>query len=76
MKILLSYLKKYKYLVLLSLLLATVNQVFSLMDPMIMGRLINKFATHRDDFEQADYLKGVLLLLGAAVGVAMISRIA
>jgi len=76
MKILLSYLKKYKYLVLLSLLLATVNQVFSLMDPMIMGRLINKFATHRDDFQQADYIKGVLLLLGAAVGVAMISRIA
>ena len=44
MKILLKYLKPYRGLVLLALLLATINQTFSLFDPMIFGKVIDLFA--------------------------------
>lgn len=61
---------------LLALLLAAVNQVFSLLDPYIFGRVIDKYATKFDSFTTSQFLKGVGLLLGAAVGVAFVSRIA
>jgi ATP-binding cassette, subfamily B, bacterial len=41
MKILLKYLKPYKWLVALTLLLAAINIGFSLFDPIILGKLIN-----------------------------------
>jgi ATP-binding cassette subfamily B protein len=40
MKLLIGYLKPYKWLVALTLLLATINTVFSLIDPIIFGRII------------------------------------
>ena len=76
MKLFLSYLSKYKSLVLLALLLATVNQVFSLLDPYIFGKILDQFANQHTIYIQSEYVKGVGLLIGAAVGVAMISRIA
>lgn len=76
MNILLSYLKRYKGLVFFSMFLATVNQVFSLLDPFIYGRLIDRYAQHAGDFTESEYLKGTALLISAAIGVAMVSRIA
>ncbi|MFB6455263.1 ABC transporter ATP-binding protein [Chitinophaga sp. Hz27] len=84
MKLLLQYLKKYKWLCFFAMLLAAVNQLFSLMDPYIFGRIIDKFANHPKFFDKLNqvpraeggYLNGVLLLLGASIGVAMVSRIA
>ena len=46
MKILLNYLKPYKWLVLLALLLAAINQTFSMLDPYLFGKLLDKFGTH------------------------------
>ena len=40
MKLLYSYLKPYKWLIVLTMALATVNTVFSLIDPIIFGRII------------------------------------
>lgn len=82
MRLLLQYLKPYKWLIVLALLLATINQVFSLFDPMLIGKLIDKFATHpftNDDSSTRNleqYIWGVLLYLGLLVGTAMVSRIA
>lgn len=76
MKLLLTYLNRYRWLVGLALLLASINQVFSLMDPYIFGKILDRFASRPQDYSQDEYLKGVGLLVGAAVGVAMISRIA
>ncbi len=76
MKILYSYLKNYKALIFLALLLATINQVFSLLDPMIFGKILDRFANNPHNFTQSEYIKGIALLIGAAMGVAMISRIA
>ena len=45
MKLLLSYLRPYWRLVLLALLLAAINQVFSLLDPLIFRHVIDDYAT-------------------------------
>lgn len=89
MKILLHYLHPYRWLVLLSLLLAAVNQVFSLLDPLIFGKIVDQFANHphvwRSVVEgtvvetartEGEFLRGVLWLLFLAISVAMVSRIA
>ncbi|WP_343745467.1 ABC transporter ATP-binding protein [Chitinophaga sp.] len=84
MKLLLHYLKKYKWLVVLAMALASINQLFSLLDPMIFGWIIDRFASHPHTTlkggdilrPEGQYLSGVLILIGAAVGVAMVSRIA
>jgi ATP-binding cassette subfamily B protein len=82
MKLFLHYLKRYKWLIGLALLLATINQVFSLLDPYIFGKLIDQFANHPTTTAkgvqrgQSDYISGVILLLLASMGVAMVSRIA
>ena len=47
MKLLLKYLKPHKWLVILTLLLATINIGFSLIDPIIFGKLINLANYHQ-----------------------------
>ncbi len=82
MKILLKYLKPYKELVLLALLLSGINQTFSLFDPMIFGKLIDHFADHPHAFDngiartESEFISGIMWYLFLLVGTAMISRIA
>ena len=76
MRLLYGYLRGYWKLVLLALFLATVNQVFSLLDPLIFRHVIDQYATRYRDYTHAEFLRGVSLLLGAAVGVAFVSRVA
>ena len=76
MRLLYSYLRSYWKLVLLALFLAAVNQVFSLLDPLIFRHVIDSYATQRGKYTTGQFVHGVLLLLGAAVGVAFVSRVA
>lgn len=92
MKILLSYLKPQKWLVVLTLILATINIGFSLMDPILLGKMVNLAADHsatgytKDMFYWGyrrvlrngnDYLEmGVVFIVIASISVAMISRLA
>ncbi|MDR6403471.1 MULTISPECIES: ABC transporter ATP-binding protein [Chryseobacterium] len=90
MKILLYYLKPYKWLIIISLLLASVNQVFSLFAPAITGNILDKLVTHPNFFDKEktiprnlneylygnDIYHGVMYFLGLLIGTAMISRIA
>jgi len=76
MQILYSYIKKYWKLLILSLGLATINQVFSLLDPLIFRHVIDNYATKFDQYTFQEFIKGVGLLLAAAVGVAFVSRVA
>jgi len=76
MKILYGYLKQYWKLVLLALGLAAINQVFSLLDPLIFRHVIDEYATKFDKYTKTEFFKGVTLLLAAAVGVAFVSRVA
>lgn len=76
MKILYSYLKKYWKLCLLTLVLASINQIFSLLDPYIFRQVVDKYATHPELYTRAEFFSGVGLLLLAIVGVAFVSRVA
>ena len=76
MKILYSYLKNYKHLVFLALLLAAINQVFSLLDPAIFRHVIDDYATKYKEYSTGEFFKGVGFLLLLAVGAALISRVA
>jgi ATP-binding cassette subfamily B protein len=47
MKILLQYLKPYKWMVALLLVLAAINTGFSLIDPILLGKLVNLASDHQ-----------------------------
>jgi ATP-binding cassette subfamily B protein len=76
MTLLVAYLKEYWRLVALALVLAAINQIFSLLDPLIFRYVIDEYATKFQDYTTAQFFRGVGLLLGAAVGVAFVSRVA
>ncbi len=76
MQLLFDYLRGYWKLVAVALTLATINQTFSLLDPLIFRHVIDQYATRFQDYTTAEFFKGVSLLLGAAVGVAFVSRVA
>ncbi len=79
MKILFQYLKPYKWLVLLTLLLAGINTGFSLLDPIIFGRMSKiafDFSKYREAANMDGFLRDVGWLLLLSVSVAMVSRIA
>src|SRR4051812_10166602 len=76
MKVLYAYLRNYAGLVALALVLAAVNQIFSLLDPLIFRHVIDQYATRFQEYTTGQFFKGVSLLLGAAVGVAFVSRVA
>lgn len=76
MQLLWTYLKNYKGLLAGALILATINQVFSLLDPYIFGIIIDKYANRFAELSASEFLQGVGLLLLATMGVAFISRVA
>jgi ATP-binding cassette subfamily B protein len=76
MKLLVAYLKDYWRLVALALVLAAINQVFSLLDPLIFRHVIDEYATRFKEYTTAEFFRGVSVLLAAAVGVAFVSRVA
>jgi ATP-binding cassette subfamily B protein len=86
MKIFFQYLKQHKPLLFLALVLAAINQCFSLCDSIITGKLINKFGAPHDVDESlhfwhtnstfGEFTQEILFWLGLSVGAAMMSRIA
>ncbi|HUH18320.1 ABC transporter ATP-binding protein [Albibacterium sp.] len=81
MKLLLKYLSKYKLLIFIALILAAINQIFSLLNPYILGNfLIDPFANKAAEFRTAgtnnEFFKGVAIGLLMIIGAAMVSRIA
>ncbi len=76
MKLTIQYLKKHRKKLFLILGLATINQVFSLLDPQIFRLLIDRYANHASELAAKDFIQGVGLLLLASVTFALISRIA
>lgn len=76
MKLLWNYLKNYKKLLAGALILATINQVFSLLDPQIFRLVIDRYAMRASELSAGEFVQGVGLLLLGIIGVAMVSRIA
>ncbi|MBD2701717.1 ABC transporter ATP-binding protein [Spirosoma sp. BT702] len=81
MQLLYSYLRRYWGLLALALLLAAVNQIFSLLDPYIFRKIIDQYVVKPDGSLRplsfwAFLQNGAGLLILQALGVAMVSRIA
>jgi len=76
MKLLLSYLARHKKIVVLTLLLAAVNQLFSLLDPLIFRYTIDNVILATPKLAADAFFGKVLLFLGLAVGAAFMSRTA
>jgi len=82
MKLLYGYLKPYKWLIGLTMLLATINTVFSLIDPIIFGKIIklsqdiNIKQENGSNFSWDDFFSATMTLLLMSMGTAMMSRIA
>ena len=76
MKLLAAYLRDYWRLIALALFLAAINQIFSLLDPLIFRYVIDQYATRFSEYTTEEFFRGVSLLLAAAVGVAFVSRVA
>jgi len=76
MNLLVQYLKNYKWIVCLALVLAAINIGFSLLDPYITGRIVDRFIEKKDVLSRNQFVWGVLGLIGLGVGAAMVSRIA
>lgn len=75
MVILWKYLKPYRGLAALALLLAGIAQILALIDPVIFGKLIDEYATNPGAKTDSEKINGVLQLLGLAIGVAILSNI-
>ncbi|MFD2933313.1 ABC transporter ATP-binding protein [Spirosoma flavum] len=75
MPILWKYLKPYRWLAILALALAGTAQILALVDPIIFGKLIDEYATNPGQKTDSEKIRGVLYLLGIAVGVAVLSNI-
>lgn len=76
MQILWTYLKPYRWLIALSLLLAGAAQVLNLVDPIIFGKIIDDYALRHEHLTEQTLVAGVLRLLGIALAVALVARLA
>ena len=86
MKILVKYLSPYRWQLALAMVLAAINQVFSLLDPTIFGKIIDYLNTSgvvskngliiNQTIASHLFLKHLAMLIAMSIGVAMVSRIA
>ncbi len=76
MSLLWQYLKNYKKLLFGSLLLAVINQAFSLADPQIFRLIVDKYASRVNQMPHGKFIQGVLILLFASLATAFVSRVA
>jgi ATP-binding cassette subfamily B protein len=75
MKILWQYLSPLRKWVALSLLLAGAAQILELVDPLILGRIIDDYALNPAGRPESELVRGALGWLAIAVGVALVSRL-
>ncbi|MBX6317976.1 ABC transporter ATP-binding protein [Pigmentiphaga sp.] len=76
MHVLWTYLTPHRTLACVALLLAGASQILALVDPIIFGRIIDEYALNRAGKTERELVTGVMALLGLAVLVAVLSRLA
>jgi ATP-binding cassette subfamily B protein len=76
MHLLWKYLKPQRKTILFALLFATLNQVLSMIDPIIFGRVIDTYGRATTGLPEKALVEGVLTWLGIAFGVALLARLA
>lgn len=76
MQILWRYLQPHRWLIILSLALAAVAQLLTLIDPLIFGKIIDDYATNPTTSDQTELINGVIFWLLIAVVIALLARVA
>jgi ATP-binding cassette subfamily B protein len=75
MQTLWKYLRPHKYLIFISLFLAGAAQLLNLIDPIIFGTIIDRYASDKVNIPQKELINGVLPWLALALFVAVFSRL-
>jgi len=76
MSVLWRYLRPHRGLVALTLLLAGVAEILSLVDPLIFGRIIDDYVLDSGGRSGGELVRGALGWLALAVGIALTARVA
>ncbi len=76
MRILWSYLRPLRKWVALALLLAGLAQVLDLVDPLILGHIIDRYVVNPPNAAEGALVRGALGWLGVAIAVALAARVA
>lgn len=76
MMILWKYLKPQKWLIVIALGLAGVNQLLNLLDPLIFGRIIDNYAINPVTTSEHELVSGVLFWLVVAICIALAAKAA
>lgn len=75
-RILLRYLRPNWKAVALALLLAGINQLFSLLDPYIFRLMLDRYVAKFSELPRAEFVSGIVRLLLLGAGSALVSRVA
>jgi ATP-binding cassette subfamily B protein len=71
-----KYITKYKKTLIVSLVFAAVNQIFSLLNPQVFRIVVDRYASNFQEYSQNEFIIGVGLMLLLYIGVALVSRTA
>ncbi len=75
MQIIWKYLRPFKRWLFLAMGLAAIAEVLQLLDPVIFGKIIDMFAVNPRNLGEEELVRGVLVWLAIAVGVALMARL-
>jgi ATP-binding cassette subfamily B protein len=75
MKILWKYLKPHRLLIGCSLLLAAGAQLLNLLDPVIFGKIIDRYATNKYNLPENELIQGIVYWLLIALGIAVLAKL-
>lgn len=76
MHLLWKYLRPQKKTIFLALLFSALNQVLSMIDPIIFGKIIDQYGSSNSSMPENELIKGVITWLLIAIGVALLARVA
>lgn len=75
MRILWTYLQPQRWWIVLSLSLAGVAQLLTLIDPLIFGKIIDDYAGNKKGLAEQERVEGAIFWLVAAVAIALLARL-
>jgi ATP-binding cassette, subfamily B, bacterial len=76
MPLLYRFLRPYRWVLVLALFLAAINQVFSLLDPQVFRIIVDRYGTKAGTMPPREFILGVSGWVLLAVGAAFVSRVA
>ena len=76
LKLLFQYIKPRSGIIILALILASVSQIFSMLDPWVGRNIIDQYLLKYSHYGQSDFIVGVISWLLVGISFAMVSRIA